>query len=321
MRSSRCGFFKSYHVTFWSSGSTVCFVTNLGEEKPQEEKKIRVTQRFLRNGEPLADQVTDDMFQAVRDKSISQEDMDYWFNEHEGDIEAERWLKPLEEIPTTDFTVRNEVWESVRILCCTQMQLTLSTGICAIQYDVEHRQCSSVCPSSGLETVLCKCWLDMESNPVLSCTVTHSQHHLAWWPAHSNHQPLFSVTIFSINDWFDVKELFESYIPASHDHIARVFWLQVRCMKHRVRDKHSLEFFELTHRIMQEPIDTLREGDVRTAEIIGIHLYHGAVVDLGTQYHGIIPVNEAQWPQVVDTLTLERSVKVRVHEVRPSGNF
>jgi ribosomal protein S1 len=69
---------------------------------------------------------------------------------------------------------------------------------------------------------------------------------------------------------------------------------------------------------VQEPIDTLRPGDVRTAEIIGIHLYHGAVIDLGTQFHGMIPVNELQWPQVVDTLTLERHVKVRVHAVRPS---
>lgn len=56
---------------------------------------------------------------------------------------------------------------------------------------------------------------------------------------------------------------------------------------------------------------------MRTAEIIGIHLYHGAVIDLGTQYHGIIPVNESQWPDLNDTLTLEKQVRVRVHAVRP----
>lgn len=106
-----------------SAGTTVCFVTNLGEEKPKQEEQVRVTQRFFRNGVPLGDQVTDDMLQAVRDESINQEDMDYWFNEHPGDIEEERFLKPLEEIPNTDFTVRNEDWDSVRalhhIISCT----------------------------------------------------------------------------------------------------------------------------------------------------------------------------------------------------------
>lgn len=66
---------------------------------------------------------------------------------------------------------------------------------------------------------------------------------------------------------------------------------------------------------MQAPIESLRVGDVRTAEVIGIHLYHGAIIDLGTQYHGMIPVHEWQWPQVLDALTLERRVKVRVHAV------
>ena len=60
-------------------------------------------------------QVTDDMFQAVRDETISQEDMDYWFTENQDDIIEERFLKPLEEIPNTDFTVRNEDWDSVRL--------------------------------------------------------------------------------------------------------------------------------------------------------------------------------------------------------------
>jgi hypothetical protein len=110
-------FFTAVYLVSSCSGSTVCFVTNLEEEMPKVEEKIRVTERFMRNGEPLADSVTDDMFQAVRDESISQEDMQYWFNENEGDIEPERWLKPLEEIPTTDFTVANESWDSVCSPC------------------------------------------------------------------------------------------------------------------------------------------------------------------------------------------------------------
>jgi hypothetical protein len=67
---------------------------------------------------------------------------------------------------------------------------------------------------------------------------------------------------------------------------------------------------------MQAPVESLRPGDVRVAEIIGIHLYHGAIVELGTQYHGLIPVCEPQWPAVLDMLPLEGKVKVRVHAVR-----
>lgn len=67
----------------------------------------------MRDGEPLSNQVDDDMLGAVRDESISQEDMEYWFTDNPGDIEEESFMKPLEEIPNTVFNVRNEVWESV----------------------------------------------------------------------------------------------------------------------------------------------------------------------------------------------------------------
>ena len=65
---------------------------------------------------------------------------------------------------------------------------------------------------------------------------------------------------------------------------------------------------------MQAPIGTLNEGDIITAEVDGMHLYHGAIVDLGTQYHGVIPVTEEQWPDVLDLLDLFQEVKVRVHK-------
>lgn len=68
----------------------------------------------------------------------------------------------------------------------------------------------------------------------------------------------------------------------------------------------------------QAPIGTLNEGEIITAEIDGIHLYHGAVINLGTQYHGVIPVNEEQWPDVLDLLELDTEVKVRVYKACPS---
>lgn len=71
----------------------------------------------------------------------------------------------------------------------------------------------------------------------------------------------------------------------------------------------------LSHKsVVQAPIGTLTEGDILTAEVDGTHLYHGAVIDLGTQYHGVIPVMEEQWPFVLDLLELGAKVKVRVHK-------
>lgn len=55
-----------------------------------------------------------DMFEGVRDETISHADMEYWFRDNPEDIIKERFVETLEEIPNTDFTVRNEAWDSVR---------------------------------------------------------------------------------------------------------------------------------------------------------------------------------------------------------------
>lgn len=55
-----------------------------------------------------------DMFEGVRDESISHADMEYWFRDNPEDIVQERFIDALEEIPNTDFNVRNEAWDSVR---------------------------------------------------------------------------------------------------------------------------------------------------------------------------------------------------------------
>jgi hypothetical protein len=119
----------------------VCFVTNLGEEKPQEEKKIRVTQQFLRDGVPLSETVTEDMFEAIADESISLEDMDYWFKENSDDIVEERFLEPLEEVENEDFTVRNESWDSVRRLMSVTRAFLLRACVAAKSQGFEGRSC------------------------------------------------------------------------------------------------------------------------------------------------------------------------------------
>lgn len=65
------------------------------------------------------------MFEGVRDDTISHEDMEYWFRDNPEDIVQERFVDTLEEIPNTDFNVRNEAWDSV--------SHCLQTEACAIQ--------------------------------------------------------------------------------------------------------------------------------------------------------------------------------------------
>ena len=44
-------------------------------------------------------------------------------------------------------------------------------------------------------------------------------------------------------------------------------------------------------------------------------MYHGAIIDIRNEWHGVVPVKEEQWPLVVDDLELGRHVSVRVFKV------
>jgi len=79
---------------------------------------VRVTQQFIRDGKPLRNELMVDMFEGVKDETISQADMEYWFRDNPEDIIEERFIDTLEEIPNTDFNVRNEAWDSVSASFC-----------------------------------------------------------------------------------------------------------------------------------------------------------------------------------------------------------
>lgn len=100
------------------AGTHVCRVTNLNEEKQKAPTNVRITQQFVRDGQPLRNELMVDMFEGVRDETISHEDMEYWFRDNPDDIEEEKFLDTLEEIPNKDFTVRNDAWDSVCPTCC-----------------------------------------------------------------------------------------------------------------------------------------------------------------------------------------------------------
>lgn len=73
--------------------------------------------------------------------------------------------------------------------------------------------------------------------------------------------------------------------------------------------------------VLQNSYESLREGDIVTGEVVAMHLLHGAVVDLGCNFDGLVPVTPGQWEKIQDNhpgcLVLESIVKARVHKVRP----
>lgn len=68
----------------------------------------------------------------------------------------------------------------------------------------------------------------------------------------------------------------------------------------------------------QEPLSDLHIGQELEGTIVGLHLLHGCVVDVGIQWDGLVPITAAQWAlePVKQALRLERTVSVRVHQAR-----
>jgi hypothetical protein len=70
---------------------------------------------------------------------------------------------------------------------------------------------------------------------------------------------------------------------------------------------------------MQAPIDQLQEGQVLTGEVEELHVLHGAVLDIGFEWHGLVPVDPQRWEEVLplhDFFALGSKVEVRVHKAR-----
>lgn len=69
-------------------------------------------------------------------------------------------------------------------------------------------------------------------------------------------------------------------------------------------------------------LDTIVEGAELTGVVTRMMLYHGAQVDLGTVYDGLIPVQRDEWTEEVnEALWIDEKVSVRVHKVRDPGLY
>jgi hypothetical protein len=74
---------------------------------------------------------------------------------------------------------------------------------------------------------------------------------------------------------------------------------------------------------VQAPLSTLAEGAEVSGRVIGLHYLHGAVIDLGCDYHGLVPVFTDQWaaPAIREGLTLGIELTFVVHKVQPSPSL
>lgn len=67
------------------------------------------------------------------------------------------------------------------------------------------------------------------------------------------------------------------------------------------------------------PLAALREGQELTGTVTDCWLYHGAEIDVGAEYDGLLPIAEAQWLALREALAPGTRVTVRVHAVRKPG--
>jgi hypothetical protein len=65
------------------------------------------------------------------------------------------------------------------------------------------------------------------------------------------------------------------------------------------------------------PLDGLREGAEMTGVVTRLMLHHGAQVDLGAEYDGLIPILLEEWlDEVQEAVFIDTEVRVRIHKIR-----
>ncbi|PSC73436.1 Nucleic acid-OB-fold [Micractinium conductrix] len=69
------------------------------------------------------------------------------------------------------------------------------------------------------------------------------------------------------------------------------------------------------------PLSAVREGAVLSGTVTANYFYHGAQVDIGAEYDGLLPLQEEAWEDVGVALAPGTQVQVRVHRVREGPLF
>jgi hypothetical protein len=64
-------------------------------------------------------------------------------------------------------------------------------------------------------------------------------------------------------------------------------------------------------------LQSLKIGDVLVGEVVATELYHGALIDVGCETDGLIPICESEWAGVRNALPLGAKVSVKVSAIHP----
>ncbi|KAG2496406.1 hypothetical protein HYH03_005633 [Edaphochlamys debaryana] len=68
-------------------------------------------------------------------------------------------------------------------------------------------------------------------------------------------------------------------------------------------------------------VDQLEEGRVYLGRVTDVWLHHGAQVDIGAEFDGLVPCNEDHWELAVDHIDIGEVVMVEVHKLRTPGLY
>lgn len=71
----------------------------------------------------------------------------------------------------------------------------------------------------------------------------------------------------------------------------------------------------------KKSLEEVEEGEVVIGTITDMWLYHGVEVDIGAEFHGLIPIREEEWEDLEEVFWPEDEVLVRIHKVREGGVF
>lgn len=65
----------------------------------------------------------------------------------------------------------------------------------------------------------------------------------------------------------------------------------------------------------------LREGQVLTGVVTDLWLYHGLEVDIGAEWDGMVPMEEAEWADMARLVKPGATITVRVHKLQRPGLY
>ncbi|OUS49310.1 hypothetical protein BE221DRAFT_65823 [Ostreococcus tauri] len=117
-----------------------------------------------------------------------------------------------------------------------------------------------------------------------------------------------------------------SFVGVQNEEIAsgQNLWLRERAINTRhlepatevpldTIDRDPARHFGDTERVMHH---TLKHDQVLQGTVVAVDLYHGALIDCGTEIDALLPINETDWMTMRDHVTIGMELEVKVSDLR-----